>query len=171
MPKPNQQSLRKCSPCRELAILICILEPYEGLALHMKRGHANTLVERSIIVIKKLVHLVRPGRRILTIKAREIQVDGSGMHVPVTPRIINHILLLIPMVVVVIPAILVKTVTFLSFRMVITAVLVKTVTVLPIITPFRASMETVLSLVHKMRGMAPVLTVRSLFRKWTRLSL
>jgi hypothetical protein len=152
-PKPNQQSLSKSLPSRKLTILICILKPYEGLAIHMKRSHADPLVKGSMIIIEKLVHLICPSCRIIPIKAREVKTNRAGVHGTVMPMISSKIIILEPTILSGITSILVKSLLVLPIEMVIMTTMLKTTTILLIITSFRA--PRFLSSWQKMRRRSP----------------
>jgi hypothetical protein len=135
----------------------------------MERSHADSLVKRSVIIVKKLIHLVRPSRQIITIKVREVKSDWARMHGTVVSRIITEIILLVPMILPVITAVLVKTALVLLIDMVITVILLKTMTILPIITSFRALRY--LSVWQKWRRRSPITTLQRPVRNLTILGL
>jgi hypothetical protein len=62
-----------------LASFIGILEPNEGFAVHMKKGHPGTMIQRNLVIVKKLVGFVSPSCWVIAIKAWKIQTHGTSM--------------------------------------------------------------------------------------------
>jgi hypothetical protein len=58
----SEQGLQKSLPCRELPHLIGVLKPDQHLTFHVKGCHADTLIQRRLVIVKELVDLIRPNQ-------------------------------------------------------------------------------------------------------------
>jgi hypothetical protein len=107
-----------------------------------------------MIIIEVLIHLVSPSRRIVTIEARKVQTNSTGVNSPVAAMMTIKVIVLIP-----------------ALLSVVTTVPVKRTALLPIVTMVLTKSPVVRAVRNDRWGMGHLSVIRWTIWTWSVLSL